>query len=163
MVEYIAEIVGFIFVLLVLGKWILPVINKGMTKQQDAIRQQLDEAEEAKKRLATAQEKYDNAIAEARKEAERLQASAREQSTAIVSEMREQAHTEAQRIVEQAHQQIESDHQQTLNELHATVGRLTAELAGRIVGESLTDDALQGRIIDRFLDEIEDRARVGAS
>ena len=75
--------------------------------------------------------------------------------------MREQAQAEARRVVEQAHQQIEADHQQTLNELQTTVGRLTAGLAERIVGESLKDDARQGRVIDRFLDEIEDRARAG--
>src|SRR4051794_13329590 len=162
MVEYLAEIVGFIVVLFVLGRWVVPLLNKGMAQRQEAIRQQLDEAEEAKKRLAVAQEKYDNALAEAQKEAERLQELARQQSDSIVSEMREQAHAEAQRIVEQAHQQIESDHQQTLNELHSVIGRLTAELTGRIVDESLSDGELQRRIIDRFLDGVEDRARVGA-
>jgi F-type H+-transporting ATPase subunit b len=160
MVEYITELVGFAVVLFVLGKWVVPVINKGMTQRQDAIRQQLEEAEEAKRRLAAAREEYERALDEARQEAERLEESAKEQGEAILVEMREQAQAEARRIVEQAHQQIEADHQQTLNELHATVGRLTAGLAGRIVEESLRDDALQGRVIDRFLDDIEDRARV---
>jgi F-type H+-transporting ATPase subunit b len=32
---------------------------------------------------------------------------------------------------------------------------LATELASRIVGESLTDQALQGRMVDRFLDELE--------
>ena len=162
MIEYITEIVGFAVVLFVLGKWVVPVLNKGMTQRQAVIREQLEEAEEAKRRLAGAREEYEKALAEARREAERMQETAQEQSVAILAEMRDQAQIEARRIVEQAHQQIESDHQQTLNELRATVGRLTAELAGRIVAESLKDDARQGRVIDRFLDGIEERARVGA-
>jgi F-type H+-transporting ATPase subunit b len=161
MVEYITELIGFAAVLFVLGRWALPVINKAMTQRQNAIRQQLEEAEEAKRRLATAREEYERALAEARQEAERLEESAKEQADAIQAEMREQAQAEARRIVEQAHQQIEADHQATLNELHATVGRLTAGLAGRIVSESLKDGERQGRVIDRFLDEIEERTRAG--
>jgi len=163
MIEYITEVVGFIVVLLVLGKWILPVVNKGMTQSQNAIREQLEEAEEARKRLAASQEEYDKALAEARKEAEHLRERAQEQSKEILVEMREQAQAEARRVVEQAHHQIVADCQQTLNELQATVGRLTAELAERIVIESLDDGARQGRIIDRFLDGIEEGTRVGAS
>ncbi len=163
MVEYIVEVVGFIVVLLVLGKWILPLVNKGMVQSQNTIREQLEEAEEAKRRLAASQEEYDKALAEARQEADQIKARAQEQSKEILAEMREQAQTEAQRVVEQARAQIDADHQQTLNELQATIGRLTAELATRIVVESLDDDARQGRIIDRFLDGIEAGSKVGAA
>lgn len=157
MVEYITELVGFAVVLFVLGRWIVPILNKGMKQRQEAIRQQLEEAEEAKKRLAVAQEKYQNALAEARKEAERLRERAQEESETIVVEMREQAQAEARRIVEQAHQQIEADHQLTLNRLRTTVGRLTAELAAEIVEAALTDAGRQSRVLDRVLDEIESR------
>jgi F-type H+-transporting ATPase subunit b len=33
------------------------------------------------------------------------------------------------------------------------------ELAGRVVGESLEDEARQRRTVDRFLEELEERAR----
>lgn len=163
MTEYITELVGFAVVLFVLFRWILPLINKALKRSQESIREQLEEAEEAKKRLAASQEEYEKALAEARKEAELLRERAEGQSKEILVEMREQAQAEAHRIVEQARQQIEADHQQTLNELQATVGRLTAELAERIVVDSLGDGARQGRIIDRFLDGIEEGARVSAS
>jgi F-type H+-transporting ATPase subunit b len=35
------------------------------------------------------------------------------------------------------------------------VGTLSTDLASRIVGESLTDDARQERMVDRFLDDLE--------
>jgi F-type H+-transporting ATPase subunit b len=159
MVDYITQLVGFAVVLFVVGKYLVPFINRAMIQRQEAIRKQLDEAEEAKRRLATAREEYERALAEAREEGRRLQESAKEQAEAIVVEMREQAQVEARRIVELAHQQIDADHQQALNELQGTAGRLTAGLAERIVGEALRDDARQGRVIDRFLDELEERAR----
>ena len=39
--------------------------------------------------------------------------------------------------------------------LRTEVGMLASELASRIVGESLQDSALQSRVIDRFLAELE--------
>lgn len=157
MAHYIAELVGFAIIVFVLGRYLLPRVNTAMAQSQKAIRAQLDEAEEAKRRLAAAREEYDNALNQARREAEQLHADAKEQSQAILVEMREQAQADARRIVEQAHQQIESDHQQAFNELHATIGRLTADLAGRVVGESLHDEARQRRVVDRFLDAIEEQ------
>ena len=39
--------------------------------------------------------------------------------------------------------------------LRSEVGTLATTLAGRIVGESLDDDARAARVVDRFLDELE--------
>ena len=69
--------------------------------------------------------------------------------------MREQAQAEARRITESAQAQIEAERQQALTALRTEVGNLATELAGRIVGESLTDQARQSRMVDRFLDELE--------
>jgi hypothetical protein len=45
--------------------------------------------------------------------------------------------------------------QQAITELRREVGRLSVELAGRIVGESLEDEARQRRTVERFLTELE--------
>ena len=67
---------------------------------------------------------------------------------------REQAKAEARRITEAAQAQIEAERQQALISLRTEVGTLATELASRIVGESLTDEARQRRMVDRFLDEL---------
>jgi F-type H+-transporting ATPase subunit b len=69
--------------------------------------------------------------------------------------MREQAQAEAARIVEHAHSQIEADRQQAVTSLRAEVGSLATDLATRIVGESLEDQARQSRVVDRFLADLE--------
>lgn len=73
--------------------------------------------------------------------------------------MREEAQAEARRIVENAHQQVEADRQQAIQSLRTEVGTLATDLAGRIVGESLADDARQRRVVDRFLQELENGER----
>ena len=72
--------------------------------------------------------------------------------------MREQAQAESKRITAQAHQQIEAERKQALASLRADVGRLAVDLASRVVGESLEDEARQRRTVDRFLAELEETA-----
>ena len=67
----------------------------------------------------------------------------------------EEAQAEARRVTEAAQAQIQAERQQALNALRTEVGTLATELASRIVGESLTDTARQNRMVDRFLDELE--------
>jgi len=69
--------------------------------------------------------------------------------------MREQAQAEARRVTEAAQAQIQAERQQALTALRAEVGTLATELASRIVGESLADTARQNRMVDRFLEELE--------
>jgi F-type H+-transporting ATPase subunit b len=63
--------------------------------------------------------------------------------------------SEAARIVEHARAQIEADRQQAVISLRSEVGTIATELAGRIVGESLEDEARQSRVVDRFLAELD--------
>ncbi len=76
----------------------------------------------------------------------------------IKAELREQGEAEKQRLIDAASAQIEADRQQALASLRAEVGSLSVELASRIVGESLQDEARQRRTVERFLDSLEQTA-----
>ena len=152
---FFVELAAFLLLLFLLAKYVIPPINRAMTARQDAIRQQFAELDEAKSEADAAKDEFTSQIAEARHEAARIREEAREQGAAIIAEMREQAQVEANRIVEHAHAQIEADRKAALASLRAEVGSLATTLAGRIVGESLDDEARQSRVVDRFLSELE--------
>ena len=60
-----------------------------------------------------------------------------------------------------AHAQIDADRQQAINALRAEVGTMAVELASRVVGESLENEARQRRIVERFLDDLERETPAG--
>lgn len=159
---FFVELFAFALMVFILGKWVIPPINKAMTARQEAIRQQFADLDEAKSEAHAAEEEFRSQIAEARHEAARIREEAREQGAAIIAEMRDQAQAEAQRIVEHAHTQIEADRKAAVASLRNEVGTLATTLAGRIVGESLEDEARQSRVVDRFLADL-DASRNGAS
>ena len=65
------------------------------------------------------------------------------------------AKAEHDRIVESAHKQVEAERLQASQSLRSEVGRLSTDLASRIVGESLHEETRQKGIVERFLTELE--------
>jgi F-type H+-transporting ATPase subunit b len=153
--ELILGTVCFVVIFGILGKLLLPRITKLLNEREDAIQGGINRADEAQAEAQAVLQQYRAQLDDARHEASRIREEAHEQGAQIIAEMRERAEAEARRITDAAQSQIEADRQQALVSLRAEVGSLATELASRIVGESLTDTARQGRMVDRFLDEIE--------
>ena len=129
-----------------------------LEQRTDAIEGGLKRAEEAQADANRLLEQYRAQMNEARREGARLREEAREEGSRIKAELREEGEAEKQRLVESARAQIEADRQQALTTLRAEVGTLSVQLASRIVGESLEDEARQRRTVDRFLAQLEERA-----
>lgn len=157
---FFVELIAFAIMFFIIARYIVPPINRAMTARQDAIRKEFADLDQARADAKSAEEEFRAQIADARHEAAKIREEAREQGAAIIAEMREQAQAEAARIVEHAHTQIEADRQQAVASLRAEVGTLATSLAGRIVGESLEDQARQSRVVDRFLADLEDQGSV---
>lgn len=153
--ELVVGIFAFFVVVLVVGRILVPRIQKTLAERTEAIEGGLKRAAEAQEEAKRALQEYREKLEEARHEAARLREEAREQGAAIKAELREEAQAEARRLIEAAHAQIEADRKQAFAQLRAEIGRLSVELAGRIVGESLQDEARQRRTVDRFLEELE--------
>jgi F-type H+-transporting ATPase subunit b len=153
--EFIIGTILFLLVFGFLAKIGMPRIQKTLAERTDLIEGGLARSEEAQAEAKDLLDQYRTQLDEARHESARMREEAREQGAQIIAEMREQAQTEARRITEAAQAQIQAERQQALTSLRAEVGTLATELASRIVGESLTDEARQSRMVDRFLDELE--------
>ncbi len=152
---FLVELLAFALIVFLLGRYIIPPINRAMTKRQDAIRDQFSELEEAKAAAQQAEEEFRAQITEARHEAARIREDAREEGAQIIAELREQAQQESNRIVEHAQSQIAAERQHAVASLRAEVGSLATTLAERIVGETLEDDDRANRVVERFLADLE--------
>jgi F-type H+-transporting ATPase subunit b len=153
--ELIIGTIAFLIVFGVLYKMLFPRIQQTLVERTDKIEGGIQRAEEAQAEANQRLEEYKQQLAEARQESGRLREKAREEGAQIIAEMREQAQAEARRLVAAAHAQIDADRQLAIQMLRTEVGTLAVELASRVVGESLEDEARQGRIVERFLEDLE--------
>ncbi|MGH3941235.1 MAG: F0F1 ATP synthase subunit B [Pseudonocardiaceae bacterium] len=152
---FFIELAIFLAILFVIWRYVIPPIKKAMNERQEMIRGQIEDSEQARQRLQEAQTRYSEALAEARVEAAKIREAARADAQVIKDEMRQQAEQEVARIQQRGEEQLATQREQVVRELRAEVGRLAVTLAGRIVGESLTDDARRAGTVDRFLDELD--------
>ncbi|HEY2765199.1 MAG TPA: F0F1 ATP synthase subunit B [Pseudonocardiaceae bacterium] len=155
---FFVELAIFLAILFVIWRYVVPPVKSAMAERQDMIRRQIDESEQARKRLQEAETRYKEALAEARVEAAKIREAARADAQAIKDEMRQQAEQEVARVRQRGEEQLAMQRERVVRELRAEVGRLAVELAGRIVGESLADDARRAGTVDRFIAELEGMA-----
>jgi F-type H+-transporting ATPase subunit b len=153
--EIIVGFIAFSLLYLVLRKAVVPKFEKAFTDRTHAIQGGIERAEQAQLEAQRALAQYNEQLSSAREEAQTLREEARVQGAAIVDELRVKAQDEAARITAAAHASIEAERQQAVTSLRNEVGALAVELASKIVGEALEDQARQSRIVDRFLDDLE--------
>lgn len=152
----VPSFVGFAIVAFVLGRYVVPPVRRAMRKEQETVRKQMADAEAARARLEEAEAKYRDAVANARTEAARIRDAARADAQRIVEEMRERAEHEAERIRASGSEQLATERQQIVRELHAEVGELATRMAGQVVDEHMAEPANRSASVDRFIDELED-------
>jgi F-type H+-transporting ATPase subunit b len=145
----------FLIILIAVWKFALPKFTAMLDKRSAAIEGNIAKADEAQKQAEAALEEYTRQLAEARTEAGEIREAAREDGKKIVAEAKEAASSEATRITATAHTQIEAERQTALVSLRSEVGSLAIDLAGGVVGETLSDDARATAVVDRFLADLE--------
>src|SRR3954465_14962078 len=169
--EIIIGLIAFGLVVLVMMRFVAPRFEQVFRARREAIEGGIERAEamqpEARAsggggggggpRRAGAKaalEQYRAQLAEARTEAAQIRDAARADGQQIIDELRAQAQEESARIVARGEEQLASSRQQVVNELRVQVGALAVDLAGRVVGESLADEARRSGTVDRFLDDL---------
>jgi F-type H+-transporting ATPase subunit b len=153
--DIIWSAVCFVVILFVFWKVALPKMKALLDQRAEAIEGNIAKADEAQRKAEAALEEYTSQLAEARKEAGEIRDAAREDGKKIVTEAKETASAEAARLSAAAHTQIEAERQSALVSLRSEVGTLALDLAGGVIGETLSDDAKAQAVVDRFLADLE--------
>jgi len=156
--EVIVGAIAFVLICLVLMKWVFPRMEQTFRARVDAIEGGLKRAEQAQAEANQLLEQYREQLAEARTEAAGIRDEARADAAAIREEMLARAAEERDRIIAVGQEQLSAERQTLIRELRADVGSLAVDLASRIVGESLADEARRRGTVDRFLTDLESEA-----
>lgn len=156
--EIIVGTITFAIAFFVLAKFVWPRFEQVFRARREAIEGGIERAEAMQAEAKAALEQYRAQLAEARNEAAQIRDQARAEGQRILEELRTQAQEESARIVARGEEQLATARQQVVNELRGQIGTLAVDLAGRVVGESLADDARRSGTVDRFLAELDGMA-----
>ena len=137
-------------------------ITRILSERRARIQQGLDDAEEARRARAAADEERIQALQEARREANEILTRAQK----LADESRERdlaaAREEVERVRARATADLEAEKQRAIADIRAEVADLALAAAGRVVGETMNDDR-QRRLVDEFLRETSDAGTGGSA
>jgi F-type H+-transporting ATPase subunit b len=141
---------NFVVFLVLMWQFAFKPIAKMLAERKERIEQGLRDAEQARKDRASAEQERLAALTEARREANdilaRAQKVAQETRDADIAATRE----ELERMRVRASDEIAAEKQRALAELRGEVADLALQAAGRVVGETMTDQR-QRRLVEEFL------------
>jgi F-type H+-transporting ATPase subunit b len=153
--EVIIGLIAFGILLYIMAKKVVPAFEKLYAERTEKIEGGIARAERMQAEAQVLLEQYKAQLDEARAEAARIRDDARLEGRQIVEEMRAAAQAEADRIMAAGQAQLEAQRTHIVAALRAELGTLAVDLAERVVGESLADEARRRRTVDRFLDELD--------
>ena len=143
---------NFVIFLVLMWQFAFKPIAAMLADRKAKIEQGLRDAEQARKDRENAEQERLAAITEARREANdilaRAQKVAQETRDADIAATRD----ELSRMRERATEEITAEKQRALAELRGEVADLALQAAGRLVGETMTDQR-QRRLVEEFLAE----------
>src|SRR3954452_5960022 len=153
--EIIIGTIAFAVVVVVLFRLVAPRFEEVFRARREAIEGGIERAEAMQAEAKAALEQYRAQLAEARTEAAQIRDAARAEGQQILEELRAQAQEESARIQARGQEELAANRQSVVNELRGQIGALAVELAGKVVGESLADEARRRGTVDRFLDQLD--------
>ena len=134
---FIVVLLAFLVVVWVIGRKVLPVLNKVLTERQDQIRGELEAADKAKADAEEADVERRAALEEARAHAREIVSNAA--AAADQTKLRAEADAQAihDRIVQAADAEVVIARQAAVEEVSARVGEIVLAAAERVIGREI--------------------------
>jgi F-type H+-transporting ATPase subunit b len=151
--ELIVGAIAFFVLFFFMWKWVLPRVNAILEERRQKIQGEMERAEATRREADELQEEYRNQLAGAGEEANRIIEEARATADQLRQDLQAKAAEESQATVARAQDEIRAERDRVFQELRAQIGSIAVEIAERVVGQSLDEQAHQ-RLIDEFIDEV---------
>lgn len=154
--DLIWSFVVLVILLLVFGFYIMPKFTKVLDERARRIKGEMEIAKKTHEEAMEAKAKYEKDLANIHSEAMQIRNNAEAQAHSIVTQAQEQAQKDTERMTQQAQENIAAQRQKALDSLKEDVGTLAVNLAEKILGQELQNTQAQSKIIDGFLNHLEE-------
>ncbi len=152
---FFAELIAFILMILILGKWAYPRIIKAATERESKIEAGLRAAQEAEERLSKVQVQVERTLEEARGQARDILTRSHGEATAEAAEVIAKSRTDAEALIERARTEIGGERDRAIQDLRTEVSSLVVAATQRLLGDTI-DAKTHQRLIDEALTKVGD-------
>ncbi|MBI4369600.1 MAG: F0F1 ATP synthase subunit B [Elusimicrobia bacterium] len=148
------NVISFITVLGILGKFGWPAIVKALKDREEHIRKDLAAAEKARLDADSNRRDLEKKMADLEQRTAELVAQAKARGEELQSGILKEAQAQASAILEQSRQQLDKERARLLQEVRGQIGELTVLATERILRHS-ADPRVHRQYVEELLQEIE--------
>ena len=152
MAEFLPMLAAFIIVCIILAKFAWPVITGIVDKREAQIKSDLTKAEANRIESEQLLAEYKTQLAEAKKQAAEIVSDAKKAAEVAKADITAAAEAESAQMIAKAKEAIEVERRAAIAGLQQSAADLSIAVAGRLIGQDLSDDEHR-RIIERYVDE----------
>jgi F-type H+-transporting ATPase subunit b len=156
--SFIAEVIAFILMILILGRYVYPRVMAAAEARQRQVAEQLAQAEHARQEAESRLREVDVRLQEARRQAAEVVEGAGRSAEQLRLEVRARGEEEARRIVENARRDIEAERRKAIDSVRGQVADLVVAATEKVVGETL-DDRRHRALIERAIAQVGEGSR----
>lgn len=145
-------VLSFGVVFFLLAKFGFPVIVKAINERKEFIEMSLLSAKQANERLVSIQAEGEKLLAEAKAQQKEIIAGAIQEKQQILLAARDEAQTSADQMIEDARKSIQKEKERALQDVRNEVASLALDIAEKVIGERMKDEAIQRKTIEKLID-----------
>lgn len=144
---------AFLVLLVLLGKFGLPAVNKMSEERTERIRNDLETAERARTESESVKAQYEAQLTDARAEAARIVEAARADAEQVRRDLVARAEAESADLRQRNAEQVAAERDRVMGEMQGQVAALAIELAEKVV-ESNLDREANTRLIENYISSV---------
>lgn len=155
----IAQMINFLLLVAILGKFAYKPIMKAMADRQARIAQSMEDAENERASAAELKREYEEQLRQARTQAQAIVDKAMKLAEQTKDEILEEARNEHARLLKAAQAEIAREREQALAQMRNEVVSLSMAVATKIIEQNL-DEKANAKLVNDFIEKL-DREKIG--
>jgi F-type H+-transporting ATPase subunit b len=138
---FFVELVIFVVLIVIIGKKIIPPINKAMAERQERVRSSLDAADQARADAVAADDERRAVLEGARHQAREIVAEANRTAEAVRVDAQTRGQAEFERIVGGAEADVALARQSAVEDAANRVGEIAMNVVERVIGRPVSAES----------------------
>lgn len=148
-------LISFFTVVLILGRYIWPSILKSVQERGEFIRQGVENAEKAARKLEEAESEEKRILEKAHTEQIRMMNETERLKEQLLEEARQDAAREKAKLMEQTQLALVQAKKDAVDDIRKEIISLSIQLSEKILREDLGNREAQEKLIDKMLNELQ--------
>ncbi len=146
----VAQILGFIFLILFLNKFVFKAIFNVLDERQKNIQDTYDQMDREREQMAKLRAEYEQRLHGIEEEAREKISGAIKEAQVLRDNLVSDAQKQAETILQQSRAESERERQKSFLEMRQQIVALSLMAAGKVLGESM-NDSRQEKLVNDFI------------